>query len=188
MTVLAAFGLFGVLVLNVLRAMWLRNAIDKTAARRDDEAAALGVLRREFAQAQADVGQRRLHRQNQLNRVEEAKQKLDRAKRDRVEFVHEIGEPGRGLRPFRADLSLAPGFAEEKPEEIPFNRDVWKHRNVADIWASSAQAAAEQASRAFPATSGVVVAGIVAAGDVVAGTAAASEAATAGDAVPETAP
>lgn len=169
MAVLSGFGLFGVLVLNVLRVMWLRNAIDKTAARRDDEAAALGVLRRELAEVQADVAQRRLRRQHQLNRVEEARRQLDRARGDRVEYVHEIGEPGRGLRAFRADLTLVPGFADERPEEIPFGRDLWKHRNVAEVWAVSLQAAAEHLARAFPPTSGIVAAEIVAAGDAVGG-------------------
>jgi hypothetical protein len=167
MAVLAGFGLVCVLVFNVLRVMWLRNAIDKTTARRDDEAAALEVLRQELAEVQAEVARRRLRRQHQLNRVDEARRRLDRARGDRVEYVHEIGEPGHGLRAFRADLALVPGFADAKPEEVPFGRDLWKRRNVAEIWAASLQGAAGHLARAFPPASGVVAAEIVETGDAV---------------------
>lgn len=75
---------------------------------------------------------------------------------ERVEMVHDLGTPDGLPAPFRCVLRTVPDFARIDPRHVVFSRDVWQRKNVAHLWADSADQAQAMLLRAFPARSGVL--------------------------------
>ncbi|MGQ9372019.1 hypothetical protein [Azospirillum sp. ST 5-10] len=72
----------------------------------------------------------------------------------RIEMVHEIegDQPAAG---FWMLLTTSPDFADVAREDVIFSRQIWDFRNVAHVWAESADMAALLAGGAFQPRSGV---------------------------------
>jgi len=156
MSLLSVGGFVAVLAYGLVRAAMLRRALDLASQRRGEEAAALSDLKATLDDKNRVVAERRILRQRALERLDDLKRRMAAAKQDRIEFIHELSEPTTRDRLFRVELSLADGFLEDRPEDCIFSAEIWKRRNVAEVWAPTPEAAIELIAKAFPASTGVV--------------------------------
>ncbi|MCW2246038.1 TolA-binding protein [Azospirillum fermentarium] len=73
---------------------------------------------------------------------------------ERIEMVHELGEPDAGAGLFLSPLQVR-ADARRGNQALPFSRDIWQHNNMAHIWAANADAAFATVSRAFDVRKGI---------------------------------
>ncbi|WP_207484291.1 hypothetical protein [Arenibaculum pallidiluteum] len=155
MSLLSTGGFVAVVAYGLVRAAMMRRAVDAASERRSEEAAALGGLKETLDEKNRMVAERRLQRQRAHERLEDLKRRMAAAKQDRIEFVHELSEPSPRDRLFRFELGIDRTFLEDRPDDCPFSPEIWRRRNVAEVWAPSAEAAAELLGKAFPPSTGV---------------------------------
>lgn len=93
------------------------------------------------------------------------KQKLQNEIREmelsRVEFVHELGDPGEGVPVFWSRLRPTDGFKTVPRQDVVFSRQIWDFRNVAHVHAAGPDRALVLLASAFGVASGVLASEIV---------------------------
>lgn len=161
MSLLSVGGFVAVLAYAMIRAALLRRALAVASQRRADEAASMAGLREVVEAKRRAAAERRLQRQRQHERLEGARRALAAARQDRLEFVHELSEPGPRDRLFRIELTperAGPkhGGPERRAEDAVFSPEIWRRRNVAEVWARGPEQAAEVAAKAFPPGTGIL--------------------------------
>lgn len=156
MSLLSVGGFVAVLAYAMIRAALLRRALAVASQRRADEAASMSGLREVVDAKRRAASERRLQRQRQHERLDGAKRALAAARQDRLEFVHELSEPGPRDRLFRIELTPERGAAERRAEDAVFSPEIWRRRNVAEVWARGPEQAAEIAAKAFPPGTGIL--------------------------------
>lgn len=116
----------------------LREWTSKTAARGNELSALQGRL--------TDVVNRRQKVQGELKALEYTK----------IEMVHELGECDGSALGFWSLLAISPDSTGVDRCDIIFSRQIWEYRNVAHIWAGSADHAASLLRTAFTPRCGVM--------------------------------
>lgn len=74
------------------------------------------------------------------------------------ELVHEVGDGPTG---FWSQLTVTPAFAKTERQDIIFSRQIWEYRNVAHVWAATADQAGALLAATFPTRSGVQPATVI---------------------------
>lgn len=157
MSLLSAAGLAAIILFSLVRAALLRQSIENAAERRREDFTALQQLKDDVDEQQRGTYERRSRRQRQIHNVEELKHRVATARADRLELVHELGEPGAGGRLFRAELTIDPAFLTDRADEVLVNPQIWKVHNVAEVWTADSHVASDAILRAFPVSSGIRV-------------------------------
>lgn len=93
------------------------------------------------------------------------KQKLQTEFREmelnKVEFVHELGEPGEGTAVFWSRLRTTDSFKTVPRQDVVFSRQIWDFRNVAHVHAAGPDRALVLLASAFGVAGGVLASEIV---------------------------
>lgn len=103
--------------------------------------------------------------QARLTEFNGKKQKLQNEIREmelsRVEFVHELGDPGDCVPVFWSRLRPTDGFKTVPRQDVVFSRQIWDFRNVAHVHAAGPDRALVLLASAFGVASGVLASEIV---------------------------
>ena len=99
-----------------------------------------------------------------MRRRESLQQEIAQFETSNFELVHEIGEPRAGARIFTAPITVRPEFMQAEDRDVPFAREIWRHRNVAQVSTASELEAKRAIQAAFPPASGLAVAAVSAEG------------------------
>lgn len=93
------------------------------------------------------------------------KQRVQNAIRElelnKVEFVHEVGDPGESGNVFWSRLKPTDGFKSVPRQDIVFSRQIWDFRNVAHVYAAAPDRALVLLATAFGVASGILASEIV---------------------------
>ena len=98
---------------------------------------------------------RRNQQSSEKHRVESDIRKMEKAIRGLAEqpplFVHEIGEPAGNTTKFTVSVTQERASAQARAagERAPVNA-IWRHANIAEVWASSYEEAKQIVETAFP--------------------------------------
>lgn len=143
----AALG-FGVII-EASKYVMLRSRHTVTASRLERRKLELddAVKRAEEKEAEAEKLQKKLDvinadRQKTLSLIKTVAA-------DKIEMVHELGQPDRSVAVYEAPLTPAADFNRIEDRRVMFHRDVWKRRNSALIWADTGEAAEAALARVF---------------------------------------
>lgn len=103
--------------------------------------------------------------QARLTEFNGKKQKLQNEIRElelsRVEFVHELGDPGDYVPVFWSRLRPTESFKTVPRQDVVFSRQIWDFRNVAHVHAAGPDRALVLLASAFGVASGVLASEIV---------------------------
>ncbi len=130
-----------------------RQVLKGRIARREKELQALA----EKAAALEEKAGKEIERFNALN-AEKARimAVIKSMQADRIEMVHEFGDPTRGISGFVCPLTTSQSFNRIEQRHVMFAREIWRHRNIAVVWADTTDQAVAVVNRAFAERSGIL--------------------------------
>jgi len=133
------------------RLLMLERQIDKRALAVKDWTAKTAQLRSDLVTLEARHTEFTGRRHKALTEVRAIEM-------TRNELIHEVGDGPTG---YWSQLTVTPAFAKAERQDIIFSRQIWEYRNVAHVWAATADQAAALLAATFPARSGVQAAPVV---------------------------
>lgn len=135
---------------------FLPNILEKTAGLEQLENR-IYVLHAEAHDLQDRVNgltQRRNQQAGERNRIENDVRKMEKLIRELADqppmFVHEVGDPQAGLTKFTATITQDKASSAARATGAPPVNPIWRHTNVAEIWAPSLDEAKQMVEVAFP--------------------------------------
>lgn len=98
--------------------------------------------------------QRRNQQTSERNRIENDIRKMEKQIRELSDqppmFVHEVGDPQAGLTKFTATITQEKASSAARATGAPPVNPIWRHTNVAEIWAPGIEEAKQMVEVAFP--------------------------------------
>ncbi|WP_207478032.1 SNF7 family protein [Arenibaculum pallidiluteum] len=160
---LARLGIFGVslivfayeLVMPFIRFLVIKADQEAISARRAGIDGRLAKAQEEVKSLSADRQKAEVRLLQLTRRKEALQQEMTRQQSANFELVHEVGEPRPGARVFMAPIAVRPDFVHLPDQEVPFAREIWRHRNVAQVLAANEVDAKRFLATAFPRQSGL---------------------------------
>lgn len=156
LVVVCATGLGFTIVVESVKLLAVSGRASQIGGKVESRKAALEELRRQLGVA--EDGETR--RQAELARLTNDRLRVEGLiksfQADKLEMVHELGQPDGSNALYICDLKTTPDFNRLDSRRLIFAREIWQHRNVAHVWAESADAALGHVQRAFHGRAGVV--------------------------------
>lgn len=156
LVVVCATGLGFTIVVESVKLLAVSGRASQIGGKVESRKAALEELRRQLGVA--EDGETR--RQTELARLANDRARVEGLiksfQADKLEMVHELGQPDGGNALYICELKTTPDFNRLDSRRLIFAREIWQHRNVAHVWAESADAALGHVQRAFHGRAGVV--------------------------------
>lgn len=156
LVVVCATGLGFTIVVESVKLLAISGRATQIGSKVESRKAALEELRRQLAAAE----EAETRRQAELSRLANDRARVEGLiksfQADKLEMVHELGQPDGTNALFICELKTTPDFNRIDSRRLIFAREIWQHRNVAHVWAESADAALGHVQRAFHGRSGVV--------------------------------
>lgn len=121
---------------------------------KDSRAANLNRLRQRLGDLQREARERQAAIDTAVSDRQKVLALTQTLLAERIEMVHELGEPDPGSGLFLSPLQVR-ADARRGNQKLPFARDIWQHNNMAHIWAANPDAAFAAAARAFDSRKGV---------------------------------
>ena len=152
-TSLAALGLSIVVDVGQVSTEKARESL--LQRQHDKRRAALAEWRQKTERKRADLTALQARQTEYAARKHKAQTEIRALEFTKVELVHELGDEETGAAGFWAQLAVLPNFPEIDRREVIFSRQIWEYRNVAHVWAPTADLAQALLASAFAARNGV---------------------------------
>lgn len=136
------------------RTTLLQRQTDKKKALVADWRVKIDALNREMRAQQARFTEFNGRKQKLVTEIRELEL-------NKVEFVHEMGEPGDGATVFWSRLKPTKGFKTVPRQDVVFSRQIWDFRNVAHVYAPGPDRALVLLAVAFGVASGIMASEIM---------------------------